>query len=195
MSLVIPVGYAQVAYRWSLLGDPEFMISTIGYGLVTGQPLQVQAQGLADSWLSTMGVAANQSNQYTFKGVVMRVGNATGPPTIVEEPRNVVGGAAGDVVLPQNCSLLVKKFTGAGGRANRGRMYIPPTQLYENLVDSRGVLGAPTLASIQASLDSWHATSEFVILHDSTSPVQTPTVITKLNLDSRIATQRRRLRP
>lgn len=192
MALLIPPGFAQASLRWSLTGDPEVMISTVGIG-VNG-PGQTEADDLADAWIASWP-AANMFSQYTFLGVVLRVGQDGGPPIIVEAPRSQVGTATGNP-LPQNCTVLVRKSTSTGGRSGRGRMYLPPYGLSESFVDSKGMIEPATVAVLQTAVSAaLFGTVDPVLLHDEASPVTAPSPLSAVTVDTRIATQRRRLRP
>jgi len=103
-----------------------------------------------------------------------------------------------------NCALLVKKQTATGGRRGRGRNYIPWV-LLDAAVDDVGNVDSGSLAVRQSDAEDWLEDLELgttgsyatpmVILHDSSGsgPEPAPSVVTALQVDSRIANQRRRL--
>ncbi len=190
MTLLIPTGFAQASWRFSLANDAEPMVTTIGLDVSAGS-VQAAADDFADLWLSQFP-ASNMAAGWTYLGAVLRVGTG-GAPLIVEAPRNVAG-TSGGASLPNNCALLIKKITGLGGRSGRGRMFVPITSVGEDSVSPTGVITPATVTSLQTA---WTALKNGMVpflLHDSLSPVTTPTPITSLVVDGRIATQRRRMR-
>jgi hypothetical protein len=193
MPKILPPGFIDVSYRWSLTGDPEEMVHTQAYAL-TGDPLQFLNNRLAafkvgfpvTGWLSV----------YRLVGVTGYVGQDGGPPAVYEA-LDGTQGPNGSPAPPQNCALLVRKRTALGGRRGRGRMYLPPFPLAEGGIDHAGKVD-PALVS------AWTASSQQafnegvspVLLHATSpkSPTPPPTPITSFLVDSMIATQRRRLR-
>jgi hypothetical protein len=194
MALEIPNGFAQIAYRFALSGDPDVMVSTVGVDLAanTGSD-QTNVDTLADQFMATFPVTAIFAG-WTFLGVSARVGVGGTSHVAVEAPRVHAGTATG-ATPPQNCSVLVKKFSAAAGRRGRGRMYLPPFNLAESSVSAAGILDATSLANQQLGLDLWLGSDwQFYILHDSLPSSLAPTPITQFTVDRMIATQRRRLR-
>ncbi len=166
------------------------MVTTVGLALtVVGQ---INAEEHADLWLSEFP-AGNMSSGWTFLGAVLRVGQPSGPPVVLEAPRSVTGTGT-DPVPPNNCALLVRKQSTLGGRQGRGRFYVPLTSTNENLVDARGMINTAHVAALQGAWDNLYDGMDPVLLHDSTSPAQNPTPITKFVVDRQIATQRKRMR-
>jgi hypothetical protein len=125
-----------------------------------------------------------------------------------------VPGAVGGSSLGPQCSILLEKRTGTGGRRGRGRMYVPG--VYDGWVDDKGAY----VSGVQAQIDGFAdtlldslttAAVPMVVLH---SPSYTwtitdgqprrvygdpglapaPYLVTSLVCDPLIATQRRRLR-
>lgn len=194
MTLVIPPGFAQAQLRWTLTGDAEVMISTFGVQWAPlGASPEAAADAIATHW-STVFPSAALANDYTFAGVKLIVGQDGGPPSIAEAPRSIPG-TSGAAPLPQNCAVLVKKSTARGGRSGRGRMYLPAGMLQESLVSSNGVLTPAFRSDMGFAMTSFGIAVPMVLLHDSDSPGDlAPDPVTQLTVDSRIATQRRRLR-
>lgn len=194
MTLVIPPGFAQVAYRFTLAGDAEEMISTVGIDLdgITGLPAGA-ATAAMDAFVLGFPAAA-WSTAWTVRGCTVYIGQDGGPPVIVEHVTDVVGVTTMNT-CPQNCAVLVRKQTGLGGRAGRGRMFLPPFALDEGNVSPNGLLDSDFRNDTQDSMDAWMGGLTPVLLHDSLTPgAPAPTPITNVIVDPRIATQRRRLR-
>lgn len=191
MALVIPPGFAQIVYRWTLAGDPEEMISTVGAD--TSAEGGATAINWREAWLSAFPAISYSSNWF-FLGVRAYIGQDGGPPVIQDAPANLQGTGEQNTT-PQNCSLLVRKSTALGGRAGRGRMFLPPFNLDEGNVDAKGMLDLDYLNDMQTLFNAVFLPVAPVILHDSATPgAPAPTPITGWTVDPRIATQRRRLR-
>jgi hypothetical protein len=190
MALVIPPGFAQAAWRFSLAGDAEVMVTTIGLE-VAPQTNQQAADEFADLWLSQFP-AGNMALEWKYLGAVLRVGTG-GAPVIVEAPRNVSGTGAGQSP-PSNCALLVKKRTALGGRSGRGRMFVPVTSVGEGGISPTGQIESSIVAALQGAWTAMFGEMSFFLFHDAASPVLSPTAITSLLVDPKLATQRRRMR-
>lgn len=96
---------------------------------------------------------------------------------------------------PPNVSMLVRKVTASGGRANTGRMYV--VGLDQAAGDSSGFLSAATIADRQAGCNGMLGDMSandipMYLLHNN--PALAPTLVTALIVQARVATQRRRLR-
>lgn len=103
-------------------------------------------------------------------------------------------GTRDEATLSPQVQALIKKTTGAAGRANRGRTFIPDVP--ESLVSNQGVLVSSgitlyqTLANaIFAALLSDTEWDGMEILHDSGAA---PTLVTGYNVESKVATLRPR---
>lgn len=195
MSLIIPPGFAQALLKFALAGDPEEMVIT--HGVATGADVSGNMQGaitISEAFLTAF--PANViSTSYVFKGTKLLVGQDGGPPAIYDEVRSVPGTAA-LANLPSNCAILVKKSTGLGGRRGRGRMFMPPMVLNEGAVDPNGLIDESNRAGINARWDTYLPLVDMVLFHDSLGAgiEPPPTNVGSLMVDSRIATQRRRMR-
>lgn len=192
MALVIPPGFAQVAWRFMCDGDSEEMLVTCGVAS------SANAEGLATLCLTAFesGFDSNEmSSSYTFMGTRVAKGQDGGPPE-VGEANTVNEGSANPARFAPNTAILVKKLSGVGGRRNRGRFYLPP--LWHDMDDTSGagVMTESARGGIAAAVDQWFSLLDPVILHDSATPGgATPTQVTSLDVQARLATQRRRLRP
>lgn len=139
--------------------------------------------------------AANMIDSYTFKGVHVVKQMEEGPMS-GGHFADVTGTATTDA-LPPNCTALFTKTTASGGRRNRGRFFLPIYTPGEASVDAAGVI-EPTLVTTLNTLYASFKTGLFAagftaMLFHQTAPF-TPTPVTQWSCQSRIATQRRRLR-
>jgi len=199
MSLVIPVGAGIVRHQLKLAADPEPMYVTYGVsGVVADEANWVSLlDNLHDLFVTHL--AGQVSSVYTLQ-------QTDGQFTIALD--NEVNGihAESDAMtgsatpLPQNCAFLVQKRTGKAGRRNRGRWYLPGVP--ESIVGSDGTVIESNRAALQTAAQAFLTGMPaaagglvMVILHSTgVSGVPAPTVVTQMVVDSRIATQRTRLR-
>lgn len=193
MALVIPPGFAQCAWRFALTGDADIMIVTCGLDITgLGGP-----QAAADAASGAFGLAFPASEiiaSYAFVGVGLAVGQDGGPPVVYESDEEAHQGTYAAAPLPQNCAFLIRKQTAVPGRAGRGRMYLPPFYLPEGSVDAIGMMTVEARGNFQDLVDEWFTGLDPVLLHDSESPVSTPSPISSFIVQRQLATQRRRLR-
>lgn len=138
----------------------------------------------------------------------LTIGN-DGPPIVVvsvESPSN--GGRAGEVT-PPNFATIIRKRTIFGGRAFRGRLFMPALA-QDAEVDETGRIATSRVASLQTTASLWlsqllvgteHAAgigpTPMVLLHDppvSGGVPPVPTTVTSLQVQILGGTQRRRMR-
>lgn len=195
MSLIIPEDYVNLTFHFQLPGDSEDMLTSLAFltdAAVTDSDLDDMAAAVATMCVSFVG------GNSALTRIVMQTG-AAAPPYLVTERAVEEGFSSGDS-FPPNTAALIKKVTLQPGRPGRGRCYIP--NILRTRADSAGRWGNSPLVAAQAALDTFFSgaavASPFaglVLLHDTSSPVSTPNVITQLIMESTLATQRRRLRP
>lgn len=195
MALVIPNGFAQVLHRMSLIGDPDEMVVTLGLDVSGISDFPALAVDLNDDFIANLG-GANMNAAYAYEGCKLYVGQPSGPPMVVEQDIHTPGTYTTAGALPQNVAFLVKKQTALGGRAYRGRFYLPPAFVDELSINATGNILTAAYNILDGKVAAWLAPrlGDWVLLHDTTSPASSPTVITNFALDAVVATQRRRLR-
>jgi hypothetical protein len=190
----IPVGYAQANLRFGGSALPTGAEITIGLD-VSGFPGTVAdvAELVGDSYEAE--VLGGQCSSVSLDEVLVKYGpDATGPSAVYAV--NGVGAESG-AATPPNVSLLVHKQTALGGRAGRGRMYIPGWP--EADIDAGGNWGAGWVTGRAGDLTSWlnaldAGSAPAVLLHQPGSPIAVPTPSTALAPQAIAATQRQRLR-
>lgn len=192
----IPLEFGEAWFGFTTTGDNETMYTHLGYGVAATVTQAAIDAGFADfitqfrvRFPSTTTLIGGHFLEQTSAGI--RRWDASVTPAI--------GTGAGSG-LPNNCATLVKKSTALGGRRNRGRMYFP-TPL-EGEVDGAGTntIGAVTawntlllrLLPGGGTHTAFGVLGDAVVLHDEGS--QTPTEVTDLGCQTKIATQRRRMR-
>lgn len=194
MPLVIPNGYAHVAYLLGATGDPEPMSVTVGLELTaipTAGEVTLIYEAFRDAWIAQL------SDEYTFLGLRGR-GVSAGGAEYELEAIDSTAGANTSSMLPVNCGALIRKRTGIPGREHRGRCFMPGV-LQELEVDNVGNLSPTMQGLLDGCAGTWLTDTEaiavvddMVILH--TNPATAPSDISALECDPKIATQRRRLR-
>lgn len=197
-NVIIPPGFAHCFLRWTVAGDAEEMLSSIGVRLQAGiaDPALV-AGNIVTHWTASH-TAATLGNQWVLVGARAYVGN-DGDPTVGEFIVNQAGTSATGK-LPNNCAVLFQKRTALGGRRNRGRMFIPSGYVGEASVGDSGAIVPADLVQMQTRATNFLTAIQnepvvmdaAVVLHSSTPA--TPTVITSLTVANKIATQRTRMR-
>lgn len=201
MALIIPPGFAQIAFELQLTNDDEPIITTLGLDLDAVAGTQIADLAFQAFALEIMPVV---SNAYTLVRATAYVGNDGPGPLVYDSSLTGVTGANTGNPLPQNCAWLMRKRTDLAGRRGRGRMYIPGVM--ESEVSPTGVIDTTTVTGLQAAADDFYdrlttgvdqAATPPVVLHRSEGIGEepAPTPITSFTVDSVIATQRRRLRP
>lgn len=193
--MIIPEGYAQVNMRFTGTSLPTGAEITFGVQPVAPVITVEDIEDVVfDSWV-TAGISANLVNTVSLTSILVKAGpNATG--AFIEVPHALPGGVASPCV-PANSSALVTKVTPFGGRAGRGRFYLPGIQ--ENGVAEDGRMDGTLTANIQADMTTFlealdTADCAMVVLHGAGSPITTPTSVNALVVQRLLATQRRRLR-
>lgn len=196
MGVIVPVGGSNAVMRWSLLGDSEPMVCTLGIidELVTDDPVDIAgrfATAFAASGVSdNIDLGQGWSRMTSFVTTIL----SSGPVTV--EAGTAVANTGTHSTPPNNCAYLIRKQTALGGRRNRGRMFVPPYRWPETDVTPNGVLGTSQVTTMQAEWTSFMtqlATQDLspVIWHEDGSA---GTQITGLVVQPRMATQRTRMR-
>ncbi len=200
MALIVPAGYGQVIHSMSLTNDPEPLAVTYGVqfdGQAPTDPAQT-AQNLHAAFTTELFDICHSSyraEQTELRFVVAEFAD----PQIAVHVEGIQGTGSANP-LPQNCAVLFHKRSATTGRRNRGRLFLPG--MSEGAVDPAGringgevaaftALAANFLIAVKASV----SVAEMVILHsEGVTTAPAPTVVTSMNCDPVIATQRRRLR-
>lgn len=193
--MIIPLGYAQANFIYDGQNLPNGAEWTLGFDLDTAPATPaLMAADLATAYQS----AAIQSLQVTevrLVEVLVKWGtNATGPSGSAAVA--ITGTGGGDTTGPQS-AILVQKNTNAGGRAGRGRFYLPGVP--DGSMAISGNMNAAERIAAQSVMDDFYADLISaglppVLLHGVGSPISTPTPITSFTVAATTATQRRRLR-
>jgi len=190
--MIIPEGYAQINYIFSGANFSRGAQVTLGLqNTISDLNAGAVATAAATAWENNL--LPLQVDSLTLVEVRAKLGpNETGPEAT--EPVGVAGGES-DTPLPPNVATLVKKVTDQGGRKNRGRFFLPG--MSELAILNDGNYDPAILATLNAALGDFYADLvaadlEPVVLH--TDILDSPTDINALVAQSKVATQKRRLR-
>lgn len=193
--MLIPTGYAQVNMRFTGVAVPSGAEMT--FGVANGgdlSPLDIAT--VVDGAWAAANLRDNQCNDLSLTSILVKLGpNATGASAEFGTDRSGLASGAG---VPPNVSVLIRKVTDSGGRAGRGRFYMPG--FTEGSVDESGAIAGAVLSTMQGQADTFldelaGAFCPMALLHGSLdAPIDVPLEVTALVVDARVATQRRRLR-
>jgi hypothetical protein len=197
VSMPIQIGAVEVWFPVYAAGDNEAMYSHIGYAC-TSDPTQAGVDAYFTAWQTAF--RGRWDSTFTLPGGFMLLGTTSGLRRYDASIASVVGNRATTTFCPNNVSVLVRKTTALGGRANRGRMFWPCPAA--SGVTPAGVLSGTEITAWNTALaalmpgGSAHTAAGFlgnaVLFHSN--PAASETQITDLATMSKVATQRRRLR-
>lgn len=193
----IPVGFAQVNIRFTGAALPtgaEVVFGVQHIGSAYASPADV-ANRVRTHWTDST-IMTNIVSTVATSSVLVKFGpNETGPAAELAFP---LAGTGGTNATPPNTAFLVRKNTAFGGRAARGRMYLPGVR--EGSITDAGQIDGALVSALQADLDSFFGKMDaddlpLMLLHaPATTLFDDPLPITSLSLQGYVATQRRRLR-
>lgn len=192
--MIIPTGYAQANIFYAGTVVPTGAENTLGLqvGVPGPTPAEV-AESVAGLWEITVMPFLVDNISMTHVAVKFGPGD-TGPSG--EFPLVVAGGDTGEGDAP-SVAVLVKKNTVDGGRAGRGRMYLPGIR--ESRVEDGGHINGTYAEDLAEGLENFRLglisdDINPVVLHGPDSPIATPSEIVTFTVDPTAATQRRRMR-
>lgn len=191
---IIPVDFGQVNYVLGGSGLPNGGEVTMGFAhSAFAGTIADAAEAFYDAFVTN--VIPEMTNKVGLDHVLVKYGPvATGPSVEFGSP--VLGPANVDVA-PPNVTYLIIKNTPFGGRAGKGRLYLPGVP--ESVVGNDGSIGSGTATALQVAFTDMQTELEGVqlipyLLHGEGSPLTTPSQIDSWSVSSLAATQRRRLR-
>lgn len=178
----------EVTFSWTIAGGSREADSVFGVidNLATRGPIDI-CEAIEGT------VSATILQAVCGETVLTRVSAEDGAGNIASLETTHAGGASGDQA-PPNVTYLIKKLTGLSGRRNQGRMYLPGPP--EGAITAGGSLSGPGRAAAQDAVNDWVAALDgvdlgLILLHSDSSVA---TSIYALSVESKVATQRRRLR-
>jgi len=190
----IPEGFAQINYLLTGSGLPSGGQVTFGVDItIFGGTAADLANNAWDNWVAE--ITPETPSAIVLSGVLAKFGpDATGPSFLRTGAQ--AGPASGAVASPQ-VAYLFTKSTDSGGRSGKGRTYLPG--VLEANVDQAGNVPGPTVGAWNVALEAFRDLftaddTPLVLLHAPGAPLSSPSIITGITCQSRVATQRRRLR-
>jgi hypothetical protein len=196
----VPGGTIRYSHTITRAGDPDpYMIT----GAMQVDEGTVNLPAVATA-LHTAGKALHAqlgSSVDTMRSTLCRLMLTTGGEEAVAVALGDQAGGSTGATLPANCAVLGHKMTGLAGRHNRGRLYYPG--IAEGVVDENGNLASAQIthyntqfAAYLSAVNGISGIATMVLVHAPRvgNSAPTPTPITSIIVDLRIATQRRRLR-
>lgn len=209
--MIIPEGFAEITYRFEGQRLPNG--AAVVFGVQNAGNLSATAVATAARTAATTGLMTNLNSGVGLVEVLAKLGpNEDGPSA--SATGTIAGGVAIADALAPNSAFLVTKNTARGGRRGKGRLFLPGVS--ETVVDGNGDIAPATATNLQAELTEWlgnlnTAGIPMVLLHGPPTswvlvdgqprrrPIggnwdDVPNTVQSLALQTRIATQRRRLR-
>lgn len=197
MGVQIPVGFVGWTLEFALAGHTSPYYITGGCNKDVAQDANDVAFNIGNTYLDEVfnPSGANAGDDWTLVTCKTSWNQGGGVVSLGEYVMSAQGTVTGNNP-PPNAACLVQKLTGLAGRRNRGRLYVPPHFLSETNVNNAGVIDASTRSALQTRFDDWFdaialGDNEMLLFHSDGS---VPSVITSLNLQALMATQRNRLR-
>lgn len=189
--VLVPDTFSQITYQFTGTGLPNGAACTLGVHNIDA--LTPSAIGvLAKTGGAWTGIFTHVSSEISCTGILVKNGPTdTGPSAVtpVTQP-----GLDSDAAASCNTAVLIRKVTNQGGRHGRGRLFWPG--IPQAKVNANGTVLAATLTTLTTEWAAYLTTLAGanlppVLLH---SDAESPTLLTGLVPDGRVATQRRRLR-
>ncbi|AXH79007.1 MAG: hypothetical protein [Circular genetic element sp.] len=197
MGVQIPNGHGQASQEWLLDGAPHPFMVVTGHAFGPTGTVQDFADSVHASWATFFGAPSTRSPNVRLGRTRVLYRNNAGMLEAAENGTIITGTGVLNPAPPPQVCILGQKRTLFAGRQYRGRMYIPGFILNEGNIDSAGIIDSATRGVVQGWINTWLSglnASQYPVklLHESLAIA--PTAVTSINIDSRVATQRRRLR-
>lgn len=196
--MIIPPGFLSASYELQLTGFSRSAFITMGHENNTGanDPVAI-AEALLDVMITGTSFDNGLDSNVVMRSCTVRLGQDGGEP-IVGVGTGSTPGSLSSASPPANVAVLVHKRTAAGGRRNRGRLFLP-WYVIETNVQEDGTIDSGTVSGMNGFMAGWRnemitANLPPVLLHSVGQTIApAPTPITSLTVDNLVSTQRRRL--
>jgi len=188
----IPLGFAQVSYIFSgLAAGPGGCMTTIGVDFPAVADPNVSTEQYHEAFADNIMPALSQDVEHVETRVRFSFPGG-------EAVFNLFGSTPGSdtsTSLPPNAAWPVLKFTSLGGRANRGRMFLPGVP--EDIVGPNGAIESSAVSAFNTQLSAYAAAmeaddNELVLLHSD--PLAAPTPLVAMLSGTTVFTRGTRLR-
>lgn len=191
---IIPPGFAEVVFKWVPVAGYRECMTSWGF---TIEGWDEDTGPINDAW-GDFFAAIGEPSTATTTGIVVRVGTSDpSAPIVYEDGEAHAGSGGGAIMSPQVC-MLASKRTALGGRAGRGRSFLPAP--LEGQVNNAGQLDETFRGNVEDALVDMLAAVQLqlglgetgvVLLHSDA--LIDPTQITGTPVETVVATQRNRL--
>lgn len=193
MGSVIPAGFGQAVMEFDFITGPSNpMAMVFGYENASDQSPNGNAAIIRDEYVSNVLNTDLIGNnvQLLRVNVVQNPGGASASAASGEAGNN------GDPTLPPQVAYLIRKQSASGGRTGRGRFYQPGPPV--GATAEGGTVDSTIRGQLEEAFNDWNFNLDsnsipMVILHAEPS-LLAPVLVTNLDVDVLLATQRRRLR-
>lgn len=187
--MIIPTDFAQMTVFWGLNIASDEMLTVFGvdfssYAASPDTAASVTATNIDESFLQALPDNVN----------INRIEVLTGED-FVGLWEGTFYGELDLPIAPPNVTHLATKRTGIAGREHQGRMYIPAVA--ETKVDAAGVLDPVYRADLQTACDNFldkMLADDLPVFLLHNNALTAPDQVTSLQVQQKVATQRRRLR-
>lgn len=186
------------SYELRLTGFNRSAYVTMGHANDTGITDAVAiASNLLDAFGGVGSMMTRLDNNVVNASCTVRLGQDGADPIVGTDTGSIAGSRSGESPSP-NVAVLIHKRTAAGGRRNRGRMFVP-WGVTDAEVNEDGTLLGTVISPWNGALNSWRtllttASLPPVVLHSVGLTLPgVPTPITSMTVDPVVSTQRRRL--
>lgn len=192
--MLIPENFAQVNAFWTGSAMPRGAQTTFAIEVPLSLPPQQVAELVEDA-MEESGFAASLSTSVAITKLLVKIGpNDIGPSG---EFAVNIPGEVGNEPVPPNTTLLVRKGTAFGGRHGSGRYFLPG--LPEAQVSGAGIVSELMMGDYRSQQTAFLSALSLrnvpmFLLHADDTGELGPLEVTSLAPQSRVATQRRRLR-
>lgn len=192
----IPVGFAQVNMRFAGPPIPLGAEITFGVALLTGfGPTPTDVANDVKTAYDGSDLESVIGSGADLQSILVKFGpNDIGPSAEVSA---VIASDGGTPCDSPATSVLVHKNTSFGGRAGRGRLFLPNPP--DAGIGTGGALDPTFVGQVNTRLEAFRVALvgqniDMMLLHNAGSPLTDPSPVTSLTCDSQVATQRRRNR-
>lgn len=184
-------------------------VAEVTYSLATAGAVDASvAEDAADdffaNFVATFGTILD--SEVLIQPTIVRLGDGSDTPFEAVAAGAAVAGGNAELMVPVNCAVLIKKLTALGGKANRGRTYMPFALTATDCSENGTILGTRVTAD-QTVADTFLAqlatdTTPMIISHrvfntplppHFVTAITVGPLVTSYKVEGQIGTQRRRL--
>lgn len=187
----VPAGYGHMVIGYTHEGDPDIMINNFGV-FIPDPPTVGDLENLLDAWQTCWSPWVSSVVDRSITRITLSPDDGG---TIVEiDQTGTAFGNTGTAALPTSSAYICRKSAAIGGRAHRGRVFVPGV-LIANVTD-QGNLTPGTISGINADLEVFLSTfphgniNSLQLLHEN--PATAPDLITQLSVSNRLAVMKNR---